>query len=321
MKNRILIIALAGLLFASCGVSNKTTSVKVPTQAEADSIMNLNNAAVFVVEKAAGPVIYGFTAHPDSALVSVHSQTFVKKGWVKSPVVTYPCGEEFRLPLSGGPESISTREIAGAKYLSFSTTREKEGQLQKSVILYHPDSEMMYNVSFEGKKRRDGKIYGQTDLSMQSENTLPQKVWADSILRATPGFVILSKEQLMSDQAIEWWNEKNPAALTKASKINFGSLPAECTLVQQYSKTKKESGQAFRAALFDTAEHTIIVAQNRSTGEYSLVWVEPKCKNTRTDRFLNSIYFASGSRLVLFYYKGSKTFKYTLSLASGQLQR
>lgn len=324
MKTRISVLLLATVLSASCGVTSKPLAqepIKTPSQAEADSIMALNGAAVFVVEKASGPVIYAFKAHKDSALVDVHCRFVENNAWSKSPVITYPCAEEFNLPLSSGPESRAVERIAGSDYLCFTTVRDNGERVQKTVCLFNPGSETLENVSFDGKRRSDGKIYGQTDMAMQDGGSLPQKMWADSLLRSDPGFVALSKEQIMSDQAIEWWLEKNPAALTKASTINFGSLPSECTLVQQYKKETKESGQAYRAALFDTEEYTVIVALNRSSGKYLLAWVEPKCKNPKKDRLLNSIYFSSANQLALFYYKGSNTFKYNLSLASGQLKR
>lgn len=320
--NRLAAVSFAIIAAASCGTPRKAAQpAKIPTTAEADSIMKLEGAAVFVVEKPSGPVIYAFTAHKDSALVDVHSRTLIKNNWTRTPVVTYPAASETGLPLTSGPEDICRKNISGTEYLSFTTTREKGGHLQKTVSLYHPETDMLYNVSFDGKNRRDGKFYGQTDLSMQANSTLPQKVWADSVLKRTANYVILSEEQIMSDQAIDWWLEKNPAALTSATKITFGALPAECSLVRKYQKTKKENGQPYRAALFDTTEYTVVVAQNRSSGEYFLVWAEPRCRNSKTDRFLNSVYFSSATRLTLFYYKGSHTFKYSLSLASGKLQR
>lgn len=327
MVKRIACLVFAAALAFSCGVTRKVVvetkpeTVRIPTQAEADSIMGLPGAAVFVVEKKTGPVIYAFKAHPDSAFMDVHCRTLSQKIWKESPVVTFPCGNDLHLPLVAGPDSARVRQIAGKSYLTSICTRKAGDNLQETVYLYDPDTEVMNDVSFEGKRRRDGKIYGQTNLSMKADPTLPQLVWADSLLARTPGFVILSKEQLMSDQAIEWWTGKNPAALTKATKIYFGSLPEECTLVKQYAKTAKETGNSHRVALFDTVEYTVIVAQNRSTGKYSLIWAEPKCRNKKTDMLLNSVSFAKNGRLELFYYKGNRFFKYYLSLANGQLQR
>lgn len=324
VMKRIAICLSIVLLAASCGVTKKVSSsdtVKIPTQAEADSIMNLSNAAVFVVEKASGPVIYGFTADTDSAKVNVYSKVPVKKVWTDAPTVTYPCASEYDLPLVSGPDSACVREIAGKRYLSFTTERMKGSTVQKTLTLYQADLDNICHVSFDGSIRRDGKIYGRSDIAFQENNSSPQMQWADSVILSDSRFVALSDEQLMSDQAIDWWLEKNPSAQTRATKVNFGSLPAECTLVQQFASAKKESNKSYRVALFDTVEYTVIVSQNRSTGAYSLVWVEPRCRNKKTDQLLNSIYFSNGNYLALFYYKGNRTFKYNLSVASGQLQR
>lgn len=324
MRNKIVLLLAAAVFAASCGVSKKSASqsIPVPTQAQADSIMGLQNAVVFVREMASGPVIYAFAPHVDSALVDIHQcKVQAKNGWTKDKPVSFPCGPESGYTLVSGPESMGIRNFGGAQYLTFTFFREKGSRVQKMISMYQPEQDVLNCVTFEGKRRSDGKVYGCTDLSMQNDKELPQKVWADSVLVNTPGFVALGDDQIMSDQAIEWWLEKNPGALSKASKITFGSLPAESSLVQQYKKTSKETGPGYRVALFDTVDYTIIVAQNRSTGAYSLVWVEPVCKNPKKDRLLNNIYFTSGNTLALFYYKGSQTFKYKLSLANGQLQR
>jgi len=318
------ILLCVAALFCSCGTTGKLSGNKVkymPTQAEADSIMNVRNAAVFVVEKATGPTLYGFAVHKDSAMVDVHYMSYVKKYWYRAPVVVYPCGDESYLPLVSGPDSIKTVEIDSVKYLTFMIQREKHGHYQKTISIYRTSDEMETSVTFNGQRRRDGKIYGETSFSMQTASEAAKLSWADSMLRSDPQLVTLSKEQIMTDQAIEWWLKKNPSALTGASRITFGNLPEECTLVQQYKKEQKETASTFRAALFDTLEYTVIVAQNRSTGYYSLVWVEPRCENKKTDRLLNSIYFSGGSRLALFYYQGNRTFKYLISLSSGQMQR
>lgn len=323
MKRLILLLCFAGVVF-SCGPAARLAGNKgryVPTQAEADSIIGIDNAAVFVVEKPTGPAIYAFALHKDSAMVDVHYMSYVKKYWYKAPVIVYPCGDEMNLPLVSGPDSMKVIEADSVKYLTFLAEREKDGKYQKIISVYRPKDEMETSITFNGRRRSDGKVYGETSFSMHTLAESDKLAWADSILKADPQIVPLTREQIMSDQAIEWWMKKNPYALTGASRIYFGHLPEECTLVQQYRKAKKEQSQTYSVALFDTLDHTVIVSRNRSTGQYSLVWVEPRCLDRKTDRLLNSIYFSGSGRLAMFYYKGNSTFKYNLSLLNGQIQR
>ena len=145
--------------------------------------------------------------------------------------------------------------------------------------------------------------------------------WAIATQAADPRLVELSEADLMTDQAIEWWLDKNPTALTRATRISFGQIPAESSLVAAYKKASKESTAPYSAALFNIRGYTVIVSYNRSSASYSLIWAEPQCRNKNTDRLLNNIYFESGSTLALFYYKGRTTFKYRLTLANGSLKR
>ena len=308
------------MALTACGVSRKTATkvVPVPSQAEAEALISVPGASVFVDSTTAGPVIYALAPHKDSSLLDIITLAPEKGEWKRTSTATYPYEDECGLPLAEAVDSARIFTIAGQKCLTARYSRNDGKHFQKTAVAYSPADFSLISVTFNGTLRRDGKIYGNTNAAMSANQNSPRVAWGESVLKAENDFVFLSQEQIKSDQAIEWWLNKNAGL---PSKLTFGQLPADCTLVQKYAKARKENGSGFQAALFDTEEYTVIVARNKSTGTYTLAWVEPKCRNSRTDALLNSIYFSSGSRLTLFYYKGSRTYKYSLSLSSGDFKK
>ena len=88
-----------------------------------------------------------------------------------------------------------------------------------------------------------------------------------------------------------------------------------------FRKATKEKGKSVNAAQFDLRGYTVIVTQNRKTGDFALIWCEPVCRNRKTDKYLDTIYFESdGTTLDLIYYKGRTTHKIKISLPSQALR-
>ena len=194
-------------------------------------------------------------------------------------------------------------------------------------LLYLPEEDILNQAIFYGNplKLAAGEAYkieGQSPEAIEGLTPPAEVSWLLARFGENPGLVPISKADLLTDNAIKWWLERNPKAETSATRLAFGRLDPESSIVAAYKKARKEKGKSYNVALFDLRGYTIICAASRSTGEYSLVWCEPVCRNRNRDKFLNTIYFEKdGNVLDLFYYKGKSTFKVRISMASQAVRR
>ena len=318
------------VLAYSCGTTSKVGAtaskhVATPSAAQADSLMSAlaspaGEFRTFVLGEEDASKVYGFIPVKDSASVKVATLAPVKGEWTLESLVNYPDGES-GYGFSAFADSCSVVEMAGVKYFTFSHLRTQDSSIQKSVNIYRPDLDSFQQVCFTGKKLADGKIEGTSNEKFIIGAERPELRYVIAKLHADDSLVFLSEADMMTDQAIQWWISRNPKALTGTTKITFGQLDKESSLVAAYQGAKKENLDAYRAATFNIRGYTVVVSFNKSTGNYALAWAEPICKNKKTDRYLNSIYQASGNVLSMFYYKGNTTFKNNLNLANGTLQK
>ena len=194
-------------------------------------------------------------------------------------------------------------------------------------VLYLPEEDILNQAIFYGNplKPANGEAYrieGQSPESIEGLNPTAEVRWLLGRFGENPSLVPIAKADLLTDTAIKWWLERNPKAETSATRLTFGRLDPESSIVAAYKKARKEKGKSFNAALFDIRGYTVICAADRRSGDYTLVWCEPVCKDTNRDKFLNNIYFEKdGNVLDLFYYKGRKTFKLRISMASQAVRR
>lgn len=194
-------------------------------------------------------------------------------------------------------------------------------------VLYLPEEDILNQAIFYGNplKPANGEAYrieGQSPESIEGLNPTAEVRWLLGRFGENPSLVPIAKADLLTDNAIKWWLERNPKAETSATRLTFGRLDPESSIVAAYKKARKEKGKSFNAALFDIRGYTVICAADRRSGDYTLVWCEPVCKDTNRDKFLNNIYFEKdGNVLDLFYYKGRKTFKLRISMASQAVRR
>lgn len=194
-------------------------------------------------------------------------------------------------------------------------------------VLYLPEEDILNQAIFYGNplKLAEGESYrieGQSPESIEGLNPTAEVRWLLGRFGENPSLVPIAKADLLTDTAIKWWLERNPKAETSATRLTFGRLDPESSIVAAYKKARKEKGKSFNAALFDIRGYTVICAADRRSGDYTLVWCEPVCKDTNRDKFLNNIYFEKdGNVLDLFYYKGRKTFKLRISMASQAVRR
>lgn len=195
----------------------------------------------------------------------------------------------------------------------------RSGGSEYVEVLYLPEEDIVHQALFYGTPVKDGRIEGQSPEMMEGITLSPEVHWLVNRLKENPSLVQISKADILTDQAIRWWLEKNPKAQTSASKVSFGLLNPESSIVEAYRKASKEKGKSYSAALFDIRGYTVICASKG--GEYSLVWAEPVCRNRKTDKYIRSMYFENdGTTLDLMYYKGKTTFKKKVSLASQSLR-
>ena len=236
--------------------------------------------------------------------------------------VGYPCFEADGTSFKEFSEDAIIQEIGGKNFILLKTLREDgAGKAQRTVVTFDPEAENLQAVSFCGKYIADGRIEGTSYLDVVASSINPELEYARSQLITDPLLVELKKGDEMTDQAIQWWLKNNPNAQTSARTISFGALDAESSLVEAYKKAKKETSANYNAAMFDIRGYTVVVVLRKSNGSYVLAWAEPVCVNKSTDQLLNNIYFRNGTNLVLFYYKGRRTFNYQLSLANGRLMK
>ena len=183
--------------------------------------------------------------------------------------------------------------------------------------LYNPEEDLLSQAIFYGTPLTEGRIEGQSPEMMEGVIQTAEISWLAARLRENEALVPLSKADLLTDTAIQWWLGKNPKAETTASKLTFGQLDPESSLVEAFKKARKEKGKNANAAQFDLRGYTVICIQNRKDGNYTLVWCEPVCRNKKTDKYLDTFFFESdGTTLDLIYYKAKTTFKIKIALPS-----
>ena len=183
--------------------------------------------------------------------------------------------------------------------------------------LYNPDEDLLSQAIFYGTPLPEGRIEGQSPEMMEGVVQTAEISYLAARLRENEALVPLSKADLLTDTAIQWWLTKNPKAETTATRLTFGQLDPESSLVEAFRKARKEKGKYANAAQFDLRGYTVICIQNRKDGNYTLVWCEPVCRNKKTDKYLDTFFFESdGTTLDLIYYKARTTFKIKISLPS-----
>lgn len=209
-------------------------------------------------------------------------------------------------------------------YLSFGYLN---GSAEYVEVLYLPEEDILNQVMFYGSplKPAEGesfRIEGQSPEMMEGLTLTPETAWLVAGLEENSSLKQISKADLLTDSSIKWWLEKNPKAQTSASRLTFGQLDPEASIIDAYKKAPKEKDKGCSVAVFDIRGYTVIVAASKATGDYTLVWCEPACRDKRGAKYLSSIYFENdGTTLNLFYYKGKSILKIKISLPSQTIRR
>lgn len=219
-------------------------------------------------------------------------------------------------------------EINDKKYLSFNyiNSADNSKAIEYVASLYDPADGSVNHAMFYGRDMSGAgglKIEGQCPEAL-SMVVLPENAWLLNRINSDSRLAPIAKADALTDDSIAWWLEKNPDAETKASRLNFGALDEESSLVAGFKTARsrdKDSSKSFTAAMFDIRDYTVIVAYSKTYKNYILVWCEPVCVNKNRDKLLNNIYFEDDNSLALFYYKGKTTFKNRINLASRTIRR
>ena len=338
MKKSALIGALAALLVLSCGAPRKGAVPSydaVPTAEEVSAVVAaaLPEGAVYqgkYLRVPAGQRIFGICIKA-AGLEKDYARFMVfengRKGWKMSATIDYPSvpSDGFALERFVG-DSLAVVPLQGREWLHFrALASDSLGRKALVSGLYGTLDESYHFLGFSGNDLsapgQPYRIEGRSNELMAPKSEAVS--WIAAEMAADPLLVRLSDDDIMADDAVRWWFAKNPAAMGSATSLEFGVIPAECSLSAKYRSVRdRQSCSRYLAAMFDYRGYTSVVAQNRSTGEYMLVWTEPECKDHARGRLLNNIYFEQGgSTLVLFYSQGTRTFKYRINLASKTLRK
>lgn len=221
-------------------------------------------------------------------------------------------------PVLEGPAAI-VAPFGSRNYLHFAY---RNGETEYVEVLYLPDQDLLHQAIFYGNALPEGRIEGQSPEMMEGVLPSAEVNWLTGRFRSHPLLVPIAPADILSDDAIRWWRQKNPKAETTASKLTFGKLDPESSLVAAYKKASKEKGKNSNVAQFDLRGYTVLVAGSKTSGEYSLIWCEPVCKNKKRDKYIRTIYFENdGTTLDMVYYQGNTTFKIKISLPSHTVYR
>lgn len=218
-------------------------------------------------------------------------------------------------PSLAGPMEIVSPFGGKRQYIHFAYNGGTDEYVE---VLYLPEEDILHQALFYGNG--DGtRIEGQSPEMIEGVTISAEVAWLVARLHENPNLVQISKADILTDDSIRWWLEKNPKAQTSATKLTFGKLDPESSIVEACKKARKEKGTGRSAALFDIRGYTVICTV--SGGEYTLIWCEPVCRNRNKDAHIRTIYFESdGTTLDLIYYKGKTTFKKKISLPSRTLR-
>lgn len=222
------------------------------------------------------------------------------------------------------PAETKIISLKDGKYLQFNYYNEGKKNPSAEFIsnLYSLQDNTVYSVMYSGKKEKENGIEflegSPMDASQGGALSTPEMAYLLRYQARQHFLKPVSKEKALTDTAIEWWyNENKPGAQT----LSFGILPPDNPIVKEFTRAKeKEKGKQWDIALFDIRGSSVVVAFDKARQQYALVWCEPVPANTRTDKFLNNIYFEKEPVIALFYYQGNTTSKKRINLASKSIR-
>ena len=264
----------------------------------------------------------------EKGYIRIHKATLQKDNWSLEGSIDLPYGSCEEQDQVQFVDSLSSFKIKGETNFKFALyrTNPQSGNASYFLCCLEPIQDHLEAVSFNGKKAEaaDGqyRIIGRVDDMMPDSNKAQIRLMIAEI-KGNPRLEQISDEDYYTDLAIEWWLEHNSAAgKVSSGKLLFSLLENNCSLVSEFQKAKgKQDSAKYKAAILDIRGYTVIVVYQKTSKDYVLAWAEPECRNRKTDQLLSSIYFTNQNTLKMNYYKGNRTFSYSLNLASKTLSK
>lgn len=264
----------------------------------------------------------------EKGYIRIHKAVLQKGAWALESSIDMPygsCAEGQEVEFT---DSLSAFKIKGETYFKFALYQSSAQSEEASYFLccLEPLQDYFETVSFNGKKAaaEDGayKIIGRVDDLNIDTNRAQIRLMLSEI-KENPRLCQISDADYYTDLAIDWWLEQNSVQGKVASgKLAFSLLENECSLVSGFQTAKgKQDSAKYKAAIMDIRGYTVIVVYQKTSKDYVLAWAEPECKDRKKDQLLSSIYFTNQNSLKMNYYKGNRTFSYTLNLASKTLSK
>ena len=264
----------------------------------------------------------------EKGYIRIHKATIQKGNWSLEESIDLPYGSCEEQDQVQFVDSLSSFKIKGETYFKFALYQSSARSEEASYFLccLEPLQDYFETVSFNGKKAaaEDGayKIIGRVDdLNIDTNRSQIRLMLSE--IKENPRLCQISDADYYTDLAIEWWLEQNSFQGKVASgKLAFSLLENECSLVSGFQTAKwKQDSAKYKAAIMDIRGYTVIVVYQKTSKDYVLAWAEPECRNRKTDQLLSSIYFTNQNSLKMNYYKGNRTFSYSLNLASKTLSK
>ena len=264
----------------------------------------------------------------EKGYIRIHKTTLQKGNWSLEGSIDLPYGSCEEQDQVQFVDSLSSFKIKGETNFKFALYQSSARSEEASYFLccLEPLQDYFETVSFNGKKAaaEDGayKIIGRVDdLNIDTNRSQIRLMLSE--IKENPRLCQISDADYYTDLAIEWWLEQNSFQGKVASgKLAFSLLENECSLVSGFQTAKwKQDSAKYKAAIMDIRGYTVIVVYQKTSKDYVLAWAEPECRNRKTDQLLSSIYFTNQNTLKMNYYKGNRTFSYSLNLASKTLSK
>lgn len=294
---------------------------KYPTSVYAPEVKHLIDSVYYsVIDKNSIASCLGFvSAHPDSfycdEIEAIITSYVLKDRYIQNDALNQCVLIDSLTSVGIGTESYF--------YYVYENYSDSYPDLIEYVVsLLDKNSNVSFYAMFSGKKKPSSNMLGyiiEGEIMDKETNTLfrtQEMTYLLNILEHKEFLIPLLKSDIMTDQAIEWWLDHNKG---NVRKLDFGILPQESSIVEAFLKAKEyEKSGEYKVALFDIRGYTVICS--RKSNQYHLVWCEPVCKNKKTDKILNNIYFESTNSLVLYYYKGKTTYKVRVNLSNKEVR-
>lgn len=238
--------------------------------------------------------------------------------------------QECVLPLSGynpyPPVNFSVEWIGDQFWYAFECLDRTNEGLAYYFYLFNPATAQLAFADFYGKNLADesllpGDFRIEGMKAMGIDETAVYRPYFEEKILTDSRLVFLSDADYLTDKSVEWWLANNKRAETSATHIEMCALEPESSLVEAFRASSRQRSPKYEAAIVKVRGYQEIVAFNRSSGRYFLVYVEPVCSDKSKDRYVTNWYFENDSSISLMYYRAKTAFKRHINLTSKEFKK